>query len=106
MTKLKMAVIHCPRREYGCVSMQPSHAFWKGMTEMQKNVEIPWDLFRDLYLYFEYGNASEIDRNALRSRLQQKMDKLLARYLYGRSRTATTAEEREKALREYLEQKD
>lgn len=67
-----------------------------------KNVQIPAGLFRDLYLYFETGEG---DPDAIRAALEQKMDALINRQIYSQSKTAPTAEEREKARIAYLNRK-
>lgn len=69
---------------------------------MNKTVQIPLDLFRDLCLYFETGDG---DPERIRRQLETKLDALVARQLYSQSKTAPTAEEREKARQAYLDRK-
>lgn len=67
-----------------------------------KNVQIPAGLFRDLYLYFETGEG---DPEQIRKELEAKMDALINRQIFSQSKTAPTAEEREKARIAYLDRK-
>lgn len=68
-----------------------------------KNVQIPFTLFRQLVSYHlleDYSCADEIYKG-----LEEKMDHLVNRQLYTKSKTAATKEEREKARKEYLDKK-
>lgn len=66
-----------------------------------KNVMISKELFVLLIRYFcleENESYSEIKKA-----LEQKLDSITKRELYGKYKTAPTEEEREKARREYLD---
>lgn len=66
-----------------------------------RNVQIPWELFVQLLRYVEVGEG---DREQLAAALEGKMQRILARDAYSRGHDpALTAEERERAMQEYLE---
>lgn len=67
-----------------------------------KTVQISIDLFKEIYAFFEVGEG---DPEQIRKELEAKMDALIDRQLYAQSKTAPTAEEREKARQEYLDRK-
>ena len=65
------------------------------------NVMIPAKLFYQLYGHFVLdmtGNEEEIKKQIIK-----KNDSIINHYLYTKSKTAETEEEREQARREYLE---
>lgn len=64
------------------------------------SVQISQELFRALVIYFETGEG---DPDAIRVALEAKLDAMIRRDAYTRSKTAPTPEEREKARREYLD---
>ena len=66
-----------------------------------RNVQISYDLFKALLMFLlvqEYDYEEDIKKG-----LQEKLDALVRRELYSKSKTALTAEEREKARIEYLD---
>lgn len=65
-------------------------------------VQIPLELFKQLYSYFETGEG---DPDAIRKELENKLDSMINRQLYSQSKTSPSPEEREKARREYLDRK-
>ena len=67
-----------------------------------KTVQISLELFRAIYVYMETGDG---DPEQIRRQLETKLDALVARQLYSQSKTAPTAEEREKARQAYLDRK-
>ena len=66
-----------------------------------KNVQIPFNLFRQLVSYhlMEDQSCSE----EIYKGLMEKVDRMANRQLYTQSKTASTEEEREKARQEYLD---
>lgn len=72
------------------------------------NVQIPEDLFLKLFRYHcigEFLEQDELDQlhREIRQAVEVKLDAMAARNLYTRSKTAPTAEEREKARQDYLD---
>ncbi len=65
------------------------------------NVMIPFKLFFLLYRHFVLGMPDREDE--IRTQIMKKCDAMLNHYLYTKSKTAETEEEREKARQEYLE---
>lgn len=67
------------------------------------NVQIPEELFMNLVKYHLCG-INELDQQ-IKKGLQEKLDNMARHDLYSKYKTAATAEEKEKARREYLEKK-
>lgn len=68
-----------------------------------KNVQISFDLFQQLLQYHFMENYSL--ENKIRQGLEKKLDALVMHELYGKSKSADTLEEREKARQEYLDRR-
>lgn len=68
-----------------------------------KQVQIPQELFVQLIRYHLMEDDSHEDE--IRIGLEKKLDALVLRELYGKSKTAPTKEEREKARQEYLDRR-
>ena len=68
-----------------------------------KQVQIPQKLFAQLIHYHLMEDDSHEDE--IRIGLEKKLDALVLRELYGKSKTALTEEEREKARQEYLDRR-
>ena len=68
-----------------------------------KQVQIPQELFVQLFHYHLMEDDSNIDE--IKIGLEKKLDALVLRELYGKSKTALTEEEREKARQEYLDRR-
>lgn len=65
-----------------------------------KSVQIPQELFMKLLRYHlieDFGCEDDIKKG-----LEQKMNAMIERELYTKSKTASSEEEREKARQEYL----
>ena len=70
---------------------------------MQKNVQIPYELFMDLirfHLFEIYGNEKKIQRG-----LEQKLSTMAEREFYTQYKTAETKAGREEARQHYLDSK-
>ena len=65
-----------------------------------KQVQIPQELFILLLRYHLMEEESHVDE--IRIGLEKKLDTMVLRELYGKSKTAPTETEREKARQEYL----
>lgn len=70
---------------------------------MSKNVQIPIELFFELVKYFVLDDTSEARYKAISDALEVKVDNMARHELYTASKTAETAEEREKARQQYLD---
>ncbi len=68
-----------------------------------KHVQISQELFFSLMKYFLIGQEELLPE--IQKGLEQKLDSLVMRELYTKYKTAPTAEEREKARREYLDKR-
>ena len=68
-----------------------------------KQIQIPQELFVQLIRYHLMEDGSRVDE--IRIGLEKKLDALVLRELYGKSKTALTEEEREKARQEYLDRR-
>ena len=68
-----------------------------------KQVQIPQELFVQLIRYHLMEDDSRVDK--IRIGLEKKLDAMVLRELYGKSKTALTEEEREKARQEYLDRR-
>ena len=66
-----------------------------------KQVQIPQELFVQLIRYHLMEDDSRVDK--IRIGLEKKLDAMVLRELYGKSKTALTEGEREKARQEYLD---
>ena len=65
-----------------------------------RNVQIPFELFYQLLQYHLMENHNL--ENSIKQGLEKKLDALVMHELYGKSKSAATLEEREKARQEYL----
>lgn len=68
-----------------------------------KNVQISQELFTQLLRFHLIGDES-CGKNIKQS-LEQKLDRMVLRDLYGKSKTAPTEGEREQARKEYLDRR-
>ena len=68
-----------------------------------KNVQISFELFQALVMYHLVENPDYTE--VIKKGLQDKMDALIRRELYSKSKTAESKEEREKARKEYLDKR-
>ena len=68
-----------------------------------KQVQISQELFVQLIHYHLMEDSSHEDE--IRIGLEKKLDAMVLREVYGKSKTALTEEEREKARQEYLERR-
>ena len=68
-----------------------------------ENVQIPQELFMKLLRYHLLDDDSCTEE--VKNGLEQKMNAMVERELYTRSKTAPTEEEREKARQEYLDRR-
>lgn len=68
-----------------------------------KNVQISQELFMKLLRYHLLDDDSCTED--VKKGLEQKMDTMVERELYTKSKTAPTEEEREKARQEYLDRR-
>ena len=68
-----------------------------------KNVQIPYELFFQLLQYFLMDNYD--GEEIIRLGLEKKLDAMVNREVYSKSKTALTEEEREKFRQEYLDRR-
>ena len=68
-----------------------------------ENIQIPQELFMKLLRYHLLDDDSCADD--VKKGLEQKMNTMVGRELYTKSKTAPTEEEREKARQEYLDRR-
>ena len=68
-----------------------------------RNIQIPESVFCALCRHHLYGIQTDTDEIQIRQALQDKLDAITRRTLYTQSKTAPTAEEREKARQQYLD---
>jgi len=68
-----------------------------------KNVQISQELFTQLLRFHLIGDES-CGKNIKQS-LEQKLDRMVLRDLYGKSKTVSTEGEREQARKEYLDRR-
>lgn len=68
-----------------------------------KNVQIPYELFYKLLKHHLISDGDYADE--IRMGLEQKLDSMVQRELYSKSKTAPTIEEREAARIKYLDKK-
>jgi len=69
---------------------------------MSKQVQIDWELFVELLDYFATDTAPEWQADEIRSRLAEKVDKIVSRELFSKYKRMPTGAEREQARQEYL----
>ena len=68
-----------------------------------KNVQIPYELFFQLLQFFLMDNYD--GEEIIRLGLEKKLDAMVNREVYSKSKTAPTEEEREKFRQEYLDRR-
>ena len=68
-----------------------------------KNVQIPYELFMMLLRYHLVEDDTCLEE--IRQGLEKKLDSLVQHELYGKFKTASTQEQREKARQEYLDRR-
>ena len=68
-----------------------------------KQVQIPQELFVQLIHYHLMKDDRHVDE--IKIGLEKKLDAMVLRELYGKSKTAPTGTEREKARKEYLDRR-
>ena len=68
-----------------------------------RNVQIPYELFFQLLQYFLMDNYD--GEEIIRLGLEKKLDAMVNREVYSKSKTAPTEEEREKFRQEYLDRR-
>lgn len=69
------------------------------------SVQIDKDLFDQILDFFLGDSSTEADAELIREQLAIKLDKLIARQLFTIYKTAPTAEERERARKQYLDER-
>ena len=69
-----------------------------------RNVQIPYELFFQLLQYFLMDNYD--GEEIIRLGLEKKLDAMVNREVYSKSKTAPTEEEREKFRKEYLDRRE
>ena len=77
----------------------PSQRGWDTM----RNVQISQELFMQL-LRFHLIEDESCEKE-IKKELEKKLDKMVMRDLFGKSKTAPTKEERERARKEYLDRR-
>lgn len=76
---------------------------------MPKQIQIDFELFRDIldYFYNHYDeHESEPDFNDIYEKLSEKVEKIINRELFTRYKRAATPEERERYRKEYLDRRE
>mgnify|MGYP001623516808 CR=1 FL=1 len=68
-----------------------------------RNVQISQELFM-LLLRFHLAEDESCERE-IKQELEKKLDRMVMRDLFGKSKTAPTQEEREQARKEYLDRR-
>ena len=68
-----------------------------------RNIQIPYELFFQLLQYFLMDNYD--GEEIILFGLEKKLDAMVNREVYSKSKTAPTEEEREKFRQEYLDRK-
>lgn len=68
-----------------------------------RNVQILQDLFMRLIRFHLMEDVS--CEREIKQELEKKLDRMVMRELYGKSKTAPTEEERERARKEYLDRR-
>lgn len=69
----------------------------------EKQIQIPEKLFVDMAKYFLLEREDAELREIIKKGLSEKLEAVIRHELYTTSKTAPTAEEREKARKEYLD---
>ena len=71
---------------------------------MSRQIQIPEELFNDLFDYFFEGEyqGEEFLANSIRKQLNSKLDKMIARELFTKYKRLPTGAEREQARKAYL----
>ena len=73
---------------------------------MQKQVQIDRNLFVDILKYFnDENNCKSLEAMLIKEKLNEKFNKIINHILYDRYKRATTPQERQQALTEYLNNK-
>lgn len=68
-----------------------------------KQVQIDWELFRDLLDYFYADDEPQgFEADEIRRQLSEKVDKIINRELFTKYKRSPTGAEREAARQEYL----
>lgn len=67
------------------------------------NIQIPTELFGELYAYFILEDSTPEREARIKTALEAKMDKIHKRNLYSDFKASTSPEHREKARRKYIE---
>ena len=80
----------------------PSHTVTERMDKMG-NVQISQELFMQL-LRFHLMEDESCEKE-IKKELEKKLDRMVMRDLFGKSKTAPTEEERERARKEYLDRR-
>lgn len=75
----------------------------KGEQMQNKSVQIPYELFFQLLQYFLMDNYD--GEEIIRLGLEKKLDAMMNREVYSKSKTTPTEEERERFRQEYLDRK-
>ena len=89
----------------GAVSKEPSqlsHTVTERIDRM-KNVQISQELFMQL-LRFHLVEDESCEKE-IKQELEKKLDRMVLRDLFGKSKTVPTKEEREQARKEYLDRR-
>ena len=68
-----------------------------------RNVQISQELFMQLLRF--YLMEDESCEKEIKQELEKKLDRMVMRDLFGKSKTASTKEEREQARKEYLDRR-
>lgn len=70
---------------------------------MSKQIQIDWELFRDLIDYFFSDGAPEgFEADEIRKKMSEKIDKIINRELFTKYKRAPSGAEREVARQAYL----
>lgn len=76
------------------------------MEKQPQNVQISFKLFLDLIQYHCIQDEPDPDlQDQINKELVKKLDAIVTRDIYSRSKTAATPEERERARQEYLDKR-
>ena len=76
------------------------------MAKQQQNVQISFKLFLELIQYHCISDDPDYElQQSIAKSLEKKLDDIVTREMYTRSKTAATPEEREKARQEYLDKR-
>ena len=74
---------------------------------MSKNVQIPEELLREVWILLTFPDIPNWDflRRSALEEIEKKINKMIDREIYTKYKTAPTPEQREKARQEYLSRK-